>query len=77
MAARPSMAAERSLGSDHGLEEFMKPVKAYLWDNGMLMVFDEQGEQVPEYQGRGNEKIPQLMKDFPDCNLVGGTWPKP
>lgn len=55
----------------------MKPVKAYLWDNGMLMVFDEQGEQVPEYQGRGNEKIPQLMKDFPDCNLVGGTWPKP
>lgn len=30
--------------------------KVYLWANGMLMVFDKNGEQIPELQGRHTKK---------------------
>ena len=31
-----------------------------LWTNGMLMVFDEFGEQMPYFQGRYEEKAPLI-----------------
>ena len=51
-----------------------KAVKAVLWTNGMLMVFDQNGEQMPDYQGKGSEMIPKLRKDFPSCPIAGGDW---
>jgi len=30
------------------------------FSNGMVMVFDENGEQMPEYQGRRSEAIKKL-----------------
>lgn len=33
--------------------------------NGMVAVFDEKGEQLPEYQGRWNEKKDAIMRDKP------------
>ncbi len=49
----------------------MPPVKATLFTNGMLMVFDESGQQVPEYQGLGREMIPKLRRDFPEVPVEG------
>lgn len=48
--------------------------KAILWTNGMLMCFDRDGQQVPEYQGLGVDMIPKLRKDFPDLVIVAGDW---
>lgn len=31
--------------------------KVYFWENGMLMVFDENGEQLPEFQGRNTTEL--------------------
>jgi hypothetical protein len=34
-------------------------------ENGMVLVFDEAGEQIPEYQGRYHEVKPRILKDAP------------
>lgn len=52
----------------------VKAFRAILFTNGMLMVFDEDGQQIPDYQGIGQEKIPQLLHDFPDCPISGMDW---
>lgn len=51
------------------------PIKAIVWQNGMLMVFDQQGQQVPEYQGEANKILAKLIKDFPECAIRGERWP--
>lgn len=36
---------------------------AYLWANGMLMVFGEDGEQIPELQGKATpEKVRAIQR---------------
>jgi hypothetical protein len=32
----------------------------YNWANGMTMVFDQYGEQMPEFQGRTDEVMPKI-----------------
>jgi hypothetical protein len=51
-----------------------KPTKAILFTNGMLMVFDEAGEQMGDYQGMGSEMIPKLRLEYPDCPITGMDW---
>ena len=53
-------------------------VAAYLFPNGMVMSFDENGEQVPEYQGRYEEVAGKLRIDFPNVGLSWGekNWVK-
>lgn len=51
-----------------------KLTRAILWQNGMLMVFDERGQQVSDYQGMGDEMIPKLEKDFPEVIIEAGVW---
>lgn len=36
---------------------------AYLWANGMVMVFNENGEQIPELQGPFNQERYQAIKN--------------
>lgn len=52
-----------------------KPKRAILFATGILAVFDERGEQIPEYQGRSNEVLPRLLADYPDIFLIGLTRP--
>jgi hypothetical protein len=33
-------------------EQGRRPSRVIVWGNGMVMVFDAAGEQVPEYQGQ-------------------------
>lgn len=43
-----------------------KPAKVYLWENGMVMVFDESGCQIPELQGRFNAELHSKITDVSD-----------
>jgi len=52
----------------------MIATRAILFTNGMLMVFDENGKQFCDYQGIGQEMIPKLRRDFPDCPIEGMDW---
>ena len=42
--------------------------------NGMLMVFGDDGQQVPEYQGFGSEMIPKLKADHPEVVIEERRW---
>jgi len=33
--------------------------------NGMALVFDDKGEQIPEYQGRYEQVRPRILEDAP------------
>jgi len=50
---------------------------AYLWQNGMVMTFDQFGEQMPEYQGTQDEVWYKVLQDAPpDAIIQGGCrWP--
>lgn len=52
----------------------MTLAKAYLFANGMVMAFDADGKQVPEYQGHGRVMIPKLRRDFPGLIIEGMDW---
>jgi hypothetical protein len=40
--------------------------EAFIFSNGMVMVFDIKGYQVPEAQGRTDHFIDWLQKTFPE-----------
>ena len=42
--------------------------------NNMVMVFDEKGEQIPEYQGQYEEVKEKILNDAP-LNAVFGCFP--
>ena len=45
------------------------------FQNGMVMVFDEQGEQIPEYQGRYEEVRDKIMADAPkSARFFRAVW---
>lgn len=48
--------------------------RAYLFTNGMVMAFDDEGMQFPEYQGHGREIIPKIRRDFPALIIEGMDW---
>jgi hypothetical protein len=47
----------------------------YLFSNGMVMVFDQDGRQIPEYQGP-RERVLDLLKRVAsdDAQWYEGTW---
>lgn len=49
-------------------------MRAYQFKNGMMMVFDDQGEQMPDYQGETKKFLPKLLKDFPNCVVIDARW---
>lgn len=49
-------------------------MKAILFTNGVLMVFDDVGKQMCDYQGVGSEMIPKLRADFPECPISNMDW---
>lgn len=45
------------------------------WQNGMVMVFDQFGDQMPEFQGRV-ENVKAKIKEAFDGEWKQGNWPK-
>lgn len=49
--------------------------KVIFWSNGMVMVFDERGQQLPDYQGRKWEHLVSILRDAPPaCQFQEGNW---
>jgi hypothetical protein len=48
----------------------------YHWANGMTMVFDQHGEQMPDYQGPTEEVRERIERDRPRSAQVvsGADW---
>jgi len=47
----------------------------YKWQDGMVMVFDKKGEQIPEYQGQYENVKESILKDAPpDTVFSHGFW---
>ncbi len=44
--------------------------EVYLWSNGQVLVFDERGHQIPEYQGEQSECLPKIKA----LNQTGIIW---
>lgn len=48
------------------------------WQNGMVMVFNGVGQQVPVYQGRYEEVKEKILRDAPpQAKFFHGNWPQP
>lgn len=46
-----------------------------LWGNGMVMVFDQRGEQMPDYQGRLPNVRDAILRDAtPETVFEHGVW---
>jgi hypothetical protein len=41
-------------------KEAPKITKVYSFANGMCIVFDQYGKQMPDFQGRTNECVPKI-----------------
>jgi hypothetical protein len=44
---------------------------AFVYENSQVLAFDLAGEQVAAYQGRREDVLPRLMRDFPDAAIWG------
>lgn len=53
-----------------------RPLKSVmLWANGMVMVFDRQGKQVRQLQGRAEEVWPRILKRADEgTTFETGVW---
>lgn len=51
------------------------PKHVYFWQNGMVMTFDQYGQQMPEFQGTAEEvgdKVRAAAR--PETVIEGGNW---
>lgn len=45
------------------------------WRNGTVLVFDERGEPIPEYQGLYSDKREAILRDAPEsAQFYEGDW---
>lgn len=51
-----------------------KPVltKCYTFPNGMVIAFDQHGQQMPDYQGTFAEVAGKILRDFPNVRIRQG-----
>lgn len=45
-------------------------VIAYLYTNGMVIAFDENQHQVPDYQGKAEDCLHRIRADFPNAEII-------
>jgi hypothetical protein len=50
---------------------------SYRFQNGIVMAFDQNGEQMPEYQGRFEDVRDKITRDFPGVAIQGAIWRNP
>ena len=47
---------------------------AYVFENGMVMAFDQNGDQMLDYQGRFEDVASLIKHDYPDINIEKRIW---
>ena len=60
--------------STQAIGEPPRITNVYLWQNGLVMVFDQYGQQMPEYQGPLEEVEEKIMAAYRGP-WHGGNWP--
>ena len=49
--------------------------RVILWSNGMVLVFDQDGKQMPELQGKRSEVVSKLKTaDLSEATFDIGAW---
>jgi hypothetical protein len=56
------------------MSEPLKITHVYTFPNGMCMVFDQHGKQMPDYQGRTEEMLPKIRENF-NGKITEAVWP--
>lgn len=51
----------------------LKITNVYHFTNGMVMVFDQHGQQMPEFQGKYEEVIEKIRENFTG-EILYGSW---
>jgi hypothetical protein len=46
----------------------------YRFQNGMVMAFDQNGKQMPDYQGPFDEVDDKIRRDFPIVVIEDSVW---
>ena len=69
-----NMGAESQEGTGQMTER--KITNVYNWANGMTMVFDQYGQQMPEFQGRTEEVIPKIRAAGFGETVPTSQWPR-
>lgn len=47
----------------------------YVWDNAMVMVFDQNGQQLADYQGKATDVLPKVLAEAPvGAVFYRGVW---
>lgn len=55
------------------MEEKRVITNVYIWQNGLVMCFDQYGKQMPEYQGLEEEVIPKIRQVYTGI-IHKGNW---
>jgi hypothetical protein len=55
-------------------EDERKPSRVIVWQNGMVMVFDAAGEQVPEYRGQRMQGPVEEVRAALAAIVPPGRW---
>ncbi len=53
-----------------------KITNVYRWANGMVMVFDQFGHQMPDFQGPAAEVLPKIRAAGFHADLPITEWPR-
>lgn len=54
------------------------PREVYRWTNGMVMVFDEQGQQIADLQGPYEEVVAKIVEQaVPTTHFYTAAWKGP
>lgn len=54
---------------------YQMPLKdVYKFDNGMVMAFDESGQQMVEFQGQIADVEAKIRASYPNINIVSARW---
>lgn len=57
-----------------GMNEQPRIEKVYTFANGMVMVFDQYGQQMPDYQGRAEDVLPKIKAVYAGAIDGAAVW---
>lgn len=62
------------MDADHQPRAASRITHVVRWENGMVMVFDQHGQQMPDYQGPWEEMRDKILADKPAGVTIEGPY---
>ena len=57
------------------MEQQLKITNVYVFQNGMVVVFDQNGQQMGDYQGYMSDVLPKIMETGYTGPIERREWP--